>query len=36
LTNPEELEKLRKSNVREEKCAQFVKKAVEMLINLEV
>lgn len=36
LTNPEELEKLRKSNVREEKCSQFVKKAVEMLIDLEM
>jgi len=36
LTNPEELERLRKSNVREEKCSNFVKKAVEMLINLEM
>jgi C_GCAxxG_C_C family probable redox protein len=35
LTNPEELEKLRKSNVGEEKCSQFVRKAVEILINLE-
>jgi C_GCAxxG_C_C family probable redox protein len=36
LTNPEELERLRKSNVREEKCSHFVEKAVEMLIDLEV
>ena len=36
LTNPEELERLRKSNVREEKCSHFVKKAVEILIGLEV
>jgi C_GCAxxG_C_C family probable redox protein len=36
LTNPEELESLRKSNVREEKCSYFVKKAVEILIGLEV
>jgi len=36
LTNPEELEKLRKSNVRDEKCTYFVKKAVEILIDLEV
>ena len=35
LTNPEELERLRKSNVRDEKCSHFVKKAVEILINLE-
>lgn len=35
LTNPEELERLRKSNVREEKCSYFVKKAVEILISLE-
>jgi C_GCAxxG_C_C family probable redox protein len=35
LTNPEELERLRKSNVREEKCSHFVKKAVEILIDLE-
>jgi len=35
LTNPEELERLRKSNVREEKCSHFVKKAVEILIGLE-
>jgi C_GCAxxG_C_C family probable redox protein len=36
LTNPEELERLRKSNVREEKCSFFVRKAVEILIGLEV
>ena len=35
LTNPEELERLRKSNVHEEKCSHFVEKAVEMLIDLE-
>ena len=35
LTNLEELERLRKSNVREEKCSDFVKKAVEILIDLE-
>lgn len=35
LTKPEELEKLRKSNVREEKCSNFVRKAVEILIDLE-
>jgi C_GCAxxG_C_C family probable redox protein len=36
LTNPEELKRLRKSNVHEEKCSHFVKKAVEILIGLEV
>ena len=35
LTDPENLEKLRKSNVRNEKCSGFVKKAVEILISLE-
>lgn len=35
LTNPEELERLRKSNVRDEKCSHFVKRAVEILIDLE-
>jgi C_GCAxxG_C_C family probable redox protein len=35
LTSPKELEKLRKSNVHEEKCTYFVKKAVEILIDLE-
>jgi C_GCAxxG_C_C family probable redox protein len=35
LTNPEELKRMRKSNVREEKCSHFVKKAVEILISLE-
>ena len=36
LTNPEELEIVRKLNVRDEKCSYFVKKAVEILIGLEV
>jgi C_GCAxxG_C_C family probable redox protein len=36
LTNPEELGKMRKSNVRDEKCCRFVKKAVEILIGLEM
>jgi C_GCAxxG_C_C family probable redox protein len=36
LTNPEELERLRKSNVRDKKCSNFVKKALEILIRLEV
>ncbi len=36
LTNPEELERVRKLNVRDEKCSYFVKKAVEILIGLEV
>lgn len=35
LTSPEERDKLRKSNVREEKCSHFVEKAVEILIDLE-
>jgi C_GCAxxG_C_C family probable redox protein len=35
LTDPEELEKMRKSKVRDEKCCGFVKKAVEILIGLE-
>ena len=35
LTDPKDLEKLRKSNVRDEKCSGFVKKAVEILISLE-
>jgi C_GCAxxG_C_C family probable redox protein len=35
LTDPKDLERLRKSNVREEKCSRFVKKAVEILIALE-
>jgi len=35
LTNPEELERMRKLNVRDEKCSYFVKKAVEILISLE-
>lgn len=35
LTNPQEIEKMRKSNVREEKCSRFVRKAVETLISLE-
>ena len=36
LTDPEELERLRKSNVRDKKCSCFVRKAVEILISLEV
>jgi C_GCAxxG_C_C family probable redox protein len=36
LTDPEELDKARKSNVHKEKCTHFVKEAVEILINLEV
>lgn len=35
LTNPQDLKKLRKSNVREQKCSNYVKKAVEILIALE-
>jgi C_GCAxxG_C_C family probable redox protein len=35
LTSQEDLERMRKSSVREEKCSQFVKKAVEILIGLE-
>ena len=35
LTNPEELEKARKLNIFDKKCSHFVKKAVEILINLE-
>ena len=35
LTDPKDLERLRKSNVREEKCSGFVKKAVGILIGLE-
>jgi hypothetical protein len=35
LTSPEELERMRKSKVRDEKCSHFVKKAVEILISLE-
>ncbi len=36
LTNPEEIERARKLNVRDEKCSYFVKKAVEILIGLEI
>jgi len=36
LTNPEELERVRKSNVLDEKCSYFVKNAVEILIGLEI
>jgi len=36
LTDPKELERLRRSNVREEKCSFFVRKAVRILIDLEV
>jgi C_GCAxxG_C_C family probable redox protein len=35
LTIPEERDRLRKSKVRDEKCSHFVKKAVEILIDLE-
>lgn len=35
LTNPEDLEKMRKSSVREQQCCNFVKSAVEILIDLE-
>jgi len=35
LTKPEDLEKARKLNVFDKKCSHFVKKAVEILINLE-
>jgi len=34
LSNPEELEKARKTNVFEEKCVNFVRKAVETLLEL--
>jgi len=34
LSNPEELEKARKANVFEEKCSNFVRKAVEILLEL--
>jgi C_GCAxxG_C_C family probable redox protein len=35
LTDPEELEKARNSNVSMEKCVHFVEKAVEILTNFE-
>jgi len=35
LSDPEELEEMRRSNVRDEKCSSFVKRAVEILISLE-
>jgi C_GCAxxG_C_C family probable redox protein len=35
LTDPKQLEELRKSDVRDNKCAGFVKKAVEILVSLE-
>ncbi len=35
LTSPEELERLRNSNVRDKKCSHFVKRTVEILIDLE-
>ena len=35
LTSPEELERLRESKVRDEKCSHFVKRAVEILITFE-
>jgi len=34
LTNPEELEKARSSNVFKEKCNHFIEKAVEILFDL--
>jgi len=34
LSNPEELEKARRAKVFEEKCANFVRKAVETLVEL--
>jgi len=34
LSNPEELEKARESKVFEEKCVNFVRKAVETLVEL--
>lgn len=34
LSNPEEMEKARKSKVLEEKCTNFVKRAVEELVEL--
>ena len=34
LTNPEELEKARNSNVFMDKCVHFIEKAVEILIDL--
>jgi C_GCAxxG_C_C family probable redox protein len=36
LTKPEELKMIRKLNIRDEKCSRFVRKAVELLIDLEV
>jgi C_GCAxxG_C_C family probable redox protein len=35
LTNPKDLERMRESNVRQEKCFHFVKKAVEIIVDLE-
>ena len=35
LTNPVELNKMRKSHVREKRCCNFVRNAVEILIDLE-
>ena len=35
LTDPKDLEKMRKSSVREQQCCNFVKSAVEILIDLE-
>jgi C_GCAxxG_C_C family probable redox protein len=36
LTKPEELEMIRKLNIRDKKCSHFVRKAVELLVDLEV
>ena len=36
LTDAEDLKRMRKSNVRVKKCTHFVKKAVDILIDLEV
>jgi C_GCAxxG_C_C family probable redox protein len=36
LTKSEDLRRMRKSNVRDEKCSRFVKKAVEILIEIEM
>jgi len=35
LSDPKQLEEFRRSKVREEKCAGFVKKAVEILVSLD-
>lgn len=35
LTDPEDLERMRKLKVRDEKCSNYVRRAVEILIGLE-